>query len=143
MRVGVLFESDNINTLMPDAELRLTIMSSIAQDEVRKISERVKFGFKRAIENGVVLGNDRIWGYEKEKGKLVVKEEEAKIVRMIFDLYANERMGIRTIANYLSSHGYKNTKGITFRSAPFGEFCATRSTRVIIAAGRAVRSTTN
>ena len=49
--VGVLFQSDNINTLMPDAELRLTIMSSIAQDEVRKISERVKFGFKRAIEN--------------------------------------------------------------------------------------------
>ena len=53
--VGVLFQSDNINTLVPDAELRLTIMSSIAQDEVRKISERVKFGFKRAIENGVVL----------------------------------------------------------------------------------------
>ncbi|MEF9969896.1 MAG: recombinase family protein, partial [Ruthenibacterium sp.] len=50
--VGVLFQSDNINTLMPDAELRLTIMSSIAQDEVRKISERVKFGFKRAVEKG-------------------------------------------------------------------------------------------
>ena len=48
--VGVLFQSDNINTLMPDAELRLTLMSSIAQDEVRKISERVKFGFKRSIE---------------------------------------------------------------------------------------------
>lgn len=53
--VGVLFQSDNINTLLPDSELRLTIMSSIAQDEVRKISERVKFGFKRAIDNGVVL----------------------------------------------------------------------------------------
>ena len=50
--VGVLFQSDNINTLMPDAELRLTIMSSIAQDEVRKISERVRFGFKRAIDKG-------------------------------------------------------------------------------------------
>ena len=50
--VGVFFQSDNINTLMPDAELRLTIMSSIAQDEVRKISERVKFGFKRAIPAG-------------------------------------------------------------------------------------------
>ena len=112
--VGVLFESDNINTLMPDAELRLTIMSSIAQDEVRKISERVKFGFKRAIENGVVLGNDRIWGYEKRDGRLVVKEDEAEIVRTIFNLYANERMGIRTIANYLTSQGYKNTKGNDF-----------------------------
>lgn len=112
--VGVLFESDNINTLMPDAELRLTIMSSIAQDEVRKISERVKFGFKRAIENGVVLGNDRIWGYEKQDGRLVVKEDEAEIVRTIFNLYANERMGIRTIASYLTSQGYKNTRGNDF-----------------------------
>ena len=138
--VGVLFESDNINTLMPDAELRLTIMSSIAQDEVRKTSERVKFGFKRAIENGVVLGNDRIWGYEKEKGKLVVKEEEAKIVRMIFDLYANERMGIRTIANYLSSHGYKNTKGNNFSFSTIrgilcnpkykGYYCGRKSSKI-------------
>ena len=112
--VGVLFQSDNINTLMPDAELRLTIMSSIAQDEVRKISERVKFGFKRAIENGVVLGNNRIWGYDKQEGKLVINEEEAKIVRMIFDLYANQQIGIRTIANHLRSLGYKNTKGNDF-----------------------------
>lgn len=112
--VGVLFQSDNINTLMPDAELRLTIMSSIAQDEVRKISERVKFGFKRAIENGVVLGNNRIWGYEKQNGKLVIKEEEAQIVRMIFDMYANQHMGIRTIAAQLTSMGYQNTKGNPF-----------------------------
>ena len=112
--VGVLFQSDNINTLMPDAELRLTIMSSIAQDEVRKISERVKFGFKRAIENGVVLGNNRIWGYTKHGGTLVIKEDEAEIVRTIFDLYANQQMGIRTIANYLADHGYKNTRGNDF-----------------------------
>ena len=50
--VGVLFQSDNINTLYPDAELRLTIMSSIAQEEVRKLSERVKFGFQRSINQG-------------------------------------------------------------------------------------------
>lgn len=112
--VGVLFQSDNINTLMPDAELRLTIMSSIAQDEVRKTSERVKFGFKRAIEHGVVLGNSRIWGYEKREGKLIIKEDEAEIVRMIFDLYANQQMGIRSIAAYLSERGYKNTKGNSF-----------------------------
>ena len=112
--VGVLFQSDNINTLMPDAELRLTIMSSIAQDEVRKISERVKFGFKRAIEHGVVLGNSRIWGYEKQDGRLAVKEDEAEIVRMIFDMYANQHLGIRTIANHLTRMGYQNTKGNPF-----------------------------
>ena len=112
--VGVLFQSDNINTLMPDAELRLTIMSSIAQDEVRKISERVKFGFKRAIEHGVVLGSNRIWGYQKQEGRLIINEDEAKIVRLIFDLYANEQMGIRAVASYLTDHGYKNTNGNDF-----------------------------
>lgn len=112
--VGVLFQSDNINTLMPDAELRLTIMSSIAQDEVRKISERVKFGFKRAIEKGVVLGSNRIWGYRKQEGKLVVVEEEAEIVRLIFDLYANHLMGIRGVCTYLTDHGYLNSRGNPF-----------------------------
>ncbi len=112
--VGVFFESDNINTLMPDSELRLTIMASIAQDEVRKISERVKFGFQRAIEKGNVLGNDRIWGYRKQEGKLVIVEEEAVIVRLIFDLYANQKKGVRTIASYLTDHGYRNTLGHGF-----------------------------
>lgn len=112
--VGVLFQSDSINTLMPDAELRLTIMSSIAQDEVRKISERVKFGFKRAVENGIVLGNSKIWGYKKDNGKLVIVEEEAKIVRDIFDMYATQNMGIRAICSYLDKQGTVNTKGNLF-----------------------------
>ncbi len=112
--VGVFFQSDNINTLLPDSELRLTIMSSIAQDEVRKLSERVKFGFKRAIENGVVLGNNKIWGYKKDKGKLVIDEEQAKVVRLIFELYATENIGIRSIATELTNRGYLNTEGNPF-----------------------------
>ena len=112
--VGIFFQSDDINTLMPDAELRLTIMSSIAQDEVRKLSERVKFGFKRAIEKGVVLGSNKIWGYRKDKGKLVIEEEEAKVVRLIYDLYANQRMGMRSICNWLTDNGYKNKNGNGF-----------------------------
>lgn len=112
--VGVIFESDSINTLDSDAELRLTIMSSIAQDETRKISERVKFGFLESIKKGVVLGNDNIWGYRKEKGKLVIVPEEAEMVRLIFDLYANEDMGVRKIAKVISDLGYRNTNGNPF-----------------------------
>ncbi len=115
--VGVLFQSDNINTLLPDSELRLTIMSSIAQDEVRKISERVKFGFKRAVEKGSVLGNSRIWGYKKEGGRLVVVEEEAEIIRQIFDLYVNQHMGMRLIARVLGEKGYKNSKNNDFATS--------------------------
>jgi len=113
--IGVLFQSDNINTLLPDSELRLTIMASVAQDEVRKTSERVRFGFKRAIEKGVVLGSNRIWGYKKDHGRLVIVEEEAVLVQKIFEMFALERMGVRTIANTLSESGYRNTN-----DQPFG-----------------------
>ena len=112
--VGVLFESDNINTLDPDAELRLTIMSSIAQDETRKISERVKFGFRESIKKGTVLGSNNIWGYRKENGKLVVIPEEAQIVREIYDMYANMDVGVRRIAKILTEKGYRNSNGNPF-----------------------------
>ena len=61
--VGVIFQNDSINTLDEDSEFRLTIMAGVAQEEVRKLSSRVKFGHKQAIKSGVVLGNSRIYGY--------------------------------------------------------------------------------
>ena len=60
--VAVLFLNDNINTALPDSELRLTIMASMAQDEIRRLSERVKFGMNRAIERGEILGNNMLYG---------------------------------------------------------------------------------
>lgn len=109
--VGVLFKSDNINTIMPDSELRLTIMASIAQEEVRKLSERVKFGMKRSIEKGKVLGNNVITGYKKEKGKLVIIEEEAEMIKIIFEMYATGERGLGYISDYLYAKGFKTRKG--------------------------------
>ena len=84
--VGVLFQNDNINTIDPDIEFRLVVMAGVAQDEVQKLSERLKFGFRQAIKNGHVLGNDRLWGYDKSGCVLTVNETEARAVRRIFDL---------------------------------------------------------
>ena len=109
--VGVYFLNDNINTILPDSELRLTIMSSIAQDEVRKLSERVSFGMKRSIDSGTVLGCSNIYGYVKDKGKLVIDEKEAKMIKIIFDRYANTTDGLSKVSKYLYSLGYKNKKG--------------------------------
>ena len=109
--VGVYFLNDNINTILPDSELRLTIMSSIAQDEVRKLSERVSFGMKRSIDNGVVLGSSNIYGYVKGKGKLVIDDEQAKMIKIIFDRYANTTDGLSKISRYLFSLGYKSRNG--------------------------------
>ncbi|MDO5568601.1 MAG: recombinase family protein [bacterium] len=108
--VGVIFQSDNINTIMPDSELRLTIMASIAQEEVRKLSERVKFGMKRSIEKGKVLGNNVITGYKKEKGKLSIVEKEAEMIRIIYEMYATGDHGLGYISDYLYEKGFKTRK---------------------------------
>ena len=81
--VAVLFINDNINTLLPDSELRLTIMASMAQDEIRRLSERVKFGMNRSIINGTILGNNMLYGYKKDKytGNLIIIPKEAKIIK--------------------------------------------------------------
>lgn len=112
--VAVLFENDNLNTIDEDCDFRLTTMASLAQEESRKTSERLKFGFRESVQKGTVLGNDSIWGYRKEKGKLVIVPEEAEMVRKIFDLYANENLGVRAIAKILSDSGLRNTNGNPF-----------------------------
>ena len=98
--VAVLFVNDNINTALPDSELRLTIMASMAQDEIRRLSERVKFGMNRSIKNGTILGNDMLYGYKKDKltGNLVIIEEEANVVKRLFSLYAIDNWSITKIA---------------------------------------------
>ena len=109
--VGVFFQNDNICTIDTDSELRLTIMSSIAADEVRKLSERVRWGHKRAIESGNVMGNSRIFGYDKQDCRLVINEAEAEMVRLIYELYSTGDYSSRKIENILWEKGYRNRNG--------------------------------
>ena len=109
--VAVFFQNDAINTLDEDSELRLSIMSSIAQDELRKLSSRVKFGHQQAIKDGVVLGNSRIFGYIKDKGRLVIDEREAVMVRKLFELYATGSYSMKQIENIFWEDGYRNNHG--------------------------------
>ncbi len=102
--VEVFFINDNIRTFDSDGELRLTIMATLAQDESRKTSIRVKSGQQTSMENGVFYGNGNILGYDREErlinGKkqvdFVINPEQAKTVRMIFDWYLSG-IGIRAI----------------------------------------------
>lgn len=138
--VGVFFETDNINTLSTEGELRLTIMASLAQDESRKMSERVRFGFKRSIEKGVVLGASNIWGYKKDNGKLVIDEEEAKIVRKVFELYSTGRYGIRVLGKELAKLGmfsrdgkvftFSSIKGMLTNPKYKGYYCGNKTTKI-------------
>ena len=109
--VAIFFQSDNINTLDEDSELRLTIMSGIAQDELRKLSSRVKFGHQQAIKSGVVIGNSRIFGYKKENKRLVIDEKEAPMVRELFELYATDQYSMKQIEGIFWNNGYRNLNG--------------------------------
>ena len=109
--VAVYFQNDNINTLDEDSEFRLTIMASMAQDESRKISSRVKWGHHQAIKNGVVLGNSNIFGYRKADKRLYIDEEQAAIVRELFELYATGKYSMKNLETYFYNKGIRNTRG--------------------------------
>ena len=104
--IGVVFTIDNIDTRDADGELRLTIMASIAQEESRKTSERVKWGQKRRMEQGVVFGRDML-GYTVQNGALAINEEEVPIVRAIFHKFTNEGKGTHVIARELLEEGMR------------------------------------
>lgn len=109
--VGVFFQNDNINTLDEDSELRLTLMSGIAQEELRKLSSRIKFGHQEAIKKNVVLGNSRIFGYRKDNKRLVIDEKEAEMVRELFTLYATDQYSMKQIEDIFWNKGYRNNNG--------------------------------
>ncbi len=109
--VGVYFQNDNINTFDEDSELRLSIMSSIAQDELRKLSSRIKFGHQQAIKSNVVLGNSRIFGYRKDNKRLVIDEAEAPMIRELFELYATDQYSMKQIETMFWDRGYRNHNG--------------------------------
>ena len=107
--VCVWFQNDGINTIDEDSELRLTIMAGVAQDEIRKLSSRIKFGHAQSIKNGVVLGH-RMYGYSNNQGKLELIPEEADMVRMVFRDYASG-MSTPRIEKKLWNMGYRSFKG--------------------------------
>ena len=109
--VGVFFENQNLNTFDSNSELILNIMFNLAQDESRKLSSRVKFGHKQAIEKGHVLGSSNITGYKKDNCKLVIVENEAKFIKTLFELYATGKYGFQKLSKRLSELGYLNKKG--------------------------------
>ena len=110
-----------IKTFDSDGELRLTIMSTLAQDESRKTSIRVKSGQQTSMDNGVYYGNGNILGYDRveqilpDKSKLVdffINPDQAKAARLIFDMYL-EGCGLVRIKDELERRGYKTSKART------------------------------
>jgi len=110
--VAVFFEEENINTLTMDGELLLVILSSVAQQEVENISANVKKGLRMKMQRGEIVGFQGCLGYDyhPEDKSLTVNQEEAKIVRYIFQRYI-EGAGCTILGNELQNLGYKTKNG--------------------------------
>jgi len=110
--IAVLFEEENINTLTMDGELLLTILSSVAQQEVENISANVKKGLKMKMQRGELVGAPKCLGYDynPEDKTITVNHEEAEIVRYIFERY-NDGAGCYVIGKELEMLGYKTKRG--------------------------------
>ena len=112
--VEVWFTEDNIWTMNDeDGELRLSIMATLAQNESKKISTRVKAGQKISFMNGVLYGNGNILGYDRQdKNHFILNKEQSKVVREIFDLYLSG-LGARKIKFILEQENRKTAMGKT------------------------------
>ena len=110
--VAVVFEKEGINTLEGTGEILITILSSLAQEESRNISENIRWGVVRKFEKGKVIVNcTKFMGYTKnEDGDLVIVPEEAEIVKLIFRLYL-EGYSTGKIAKHLEEQGIKTATG--------------------------------
>ena len=90
--IEVFFVEDNIWTMDGDGELRLTLMATLAQEESRKVSERVRAGQHVSREKGTLYGSGNILGYDRCGDTYVINPEQAETVRMIYDMYIYEGM---------------------------------------------------
>lgn len=110
--IEVYFVEDNIWTMDGDGELRLSLMATLAQEESRKVSERVKAGQQISRENGTIYGSGNVLGYDRCNGTYVINEEQAETVRLIYNMYINENIGCTKIANRLTEMHRLNASGI-------------------------------
>ena len=116
--VEVYFTEDNIWTFNDeDGELKLTIMATLAQNESKKTSQRVKAGQMISFQNGVFYGSGNILGYNKVGQNLEVNKEQAEIVRYIYSEYLNGK-GTVKIADDLTKKSVPTSTGtIVYRKS--------------------------
>ena len=111
--VDIIFENENLKLSDQQTELVLAILSAVAQEESRNISENIKWGYQRKFERGEIQTKYKnFMGYTEKNGKLVIVPEEAAIVKKIFELYAGG-YSIRKICSYLEDNGIKTKTGKT------------------------------
>lgn len=108
--IGVFFEEQNINTLSAEGELLLTLLASYAQEESLSASENQKWRIRNSFKKGKLANLRFLFGYNIEKGEILINPEQAEIVREIFArVIKGETLG--SISRDLNSRGLTGALG--------------------------------
>lgn len=94
--IEVRFEKENINSLSGDGEVMMTLLTSFAQEEITSLSNNVKWGVRKRMEQGIPNGHFRVYGYRWEGDQLVIEPEETAIVRRIFQNFLDGKSRLET-----------------------------------------------
>lgn len=112
LNIDVYFEEQNMHSLSNDGELMLSLLASFAEEEVKSMSNNIRWKVNKFFEEGKVWGMHDFFGYKVLDDNYIINEEEAKTVRLIFDLYIEKRMGYQKIANYLNKQNIPSPLGM-------------------------------
>ena len=109
--VEVFFVQEGTWTMENEGKMILTIRAMVAQEESRKMSERIRAGQAISRKNGALYSNGNLLGYDRVGDTYVINQEQAETVRMIFDLYESG-FGLQMIRDELIKRGRKNSSGV-------------------------------
>ena len=114
--IEVRFEKERINSMSGDGELMLSILASFAQEESRSISDNVKWGIRKRMENGIPNGRFRILGYRWDGDQLVIVPEEAKVVKRVFQNFLDGKSRLETEREF-EAEGIRSINGCVMRDS--------------------------
>ncbi len=114
--VEVRFEKEHINTLDGDGELMLTILASFAQEEVRSLSDNVRWARRKKIDAGEMPIRVQVTGYKWKGEKLVIDDTQAAVIRRIFQEYMDGNSPVQ-ICKSLNADGIKTIRGNKYQAA--------------------------
>lgn len=112
LNIDVYFEEQNMHSLSNDGELMLSLLASFAEEEVKSMSNNVRWKVNKFFEEGKVWGMHDFFGYKVLDGNYIINEDDAKIIRLIFEFYTEKNMGYQKIANYLNKEKIPSPTGL-------------------------------
>ena len=116
--IEVRFEKENINSLSGNGELMLSILASFAQEESRSISDNVKWGIRKRMQEGMLnaSGHFNIYGYEWQGDELIIVPKEAEVVKRIYQNFLDGKSRLET-ERELEAEGIRTRQGCVMRDS--------------------------